>query len=168
MKRMFGFMVFLVFAVLMALGIAHAGPPPAIVNSWDSGDALVVDKENPANYKMQIGSRLYGPVGIVGATTYAAQENPYSAVYATPTTTLFIKTTGAVWDEAYRLGDGVQGQKLTIVLKTDGGKDFYVTPKTTTGFTNVQLNDAKDSVTLTYINDTVGWVVTGNSGATIN
>lgn len=157
----------LMFSVVFG-GFVFAGPPASITSSWDSGDALVVDKSSPAAFKMQIGSRLYGPVGIVGTTTYAANDNGNPSVYATPTTSVFLKTTGAVRGESYKLGNGVQNQQLTIVLVTDGGNDFYVTPLTKTGFTSAQLNDAKDSVTLRYVDDTTGWVVSGNNGATIN
>lgn len=162
-----------VFAVMLTVGAAYASPPVDKNTSWDKSDALMLDKSSPASYKLQVGTRLWGAVGIVGKTTYAANSQfmaaaNCNAMYATPTTTLFVKTTGASANEAYCLGDGQQNQRLTIVLITDGGKDFYVTPATKTGFTNVQLNDAKDSVTLKYISDTDGWVIEGNNGATVN
>jgi|TARA_Y100000310_G_scaffold134899_2_gene133808 hypothetical protein len=73
------------------------------------------------------------------------------------------KTTGGD-AEALTLADGTPGQKLTIVLVTDGGGDGTLTPTTVTGFATVVLADAGDSVTLEFVDSTVGWIITGASG----
>lgn len=161
------------FAALSALG-----------TTWSGDDTREVNLATPGTQKAFLGTYSQGPVGTLGATTYASGGNGNSegkcsagtGIFTTPTTTVFLKTTGALTGESYCLGNAVvpgsivdaPNQRLTIVLVTDGGKDFYVTPATKTGFTNVQLNDATDSVTLRYINSTVGWTIEGNAGATIN
>lgn len=71
------------------------------------------------------------------------------------------KTTGGA--ETLVVPDGTPGQELTIILVSDGG-DGNVTPTTKTGFTNIELDDVKDTVTLKYIDDTVGWIVMGATG----
>lgn len=162
---------FLVGMMLLFVGYVYAGPPASSTTSWDAGDALVVDKSSPASMKMQIGTRLRGVIGMSGATTSAACTAGVAAcntVSTTETSMVTLKTTGANYGESFSLANGQPGQIKTYVLVTDGGQDFYITPVTKTGFTSAQLNDAKDSVTLRYVDDTVGWVVQGNNGATIN
>lgn len=51
-------------------------------------------------------------------------------------------------------------------MKTDGG-DGTLTPTTKTGFSTITFNDAGDGVVLLYTDDTKGWVVVGNNGATL-
>ena len=159
----------LMFFVLLAM-VGNAGATVS-TDSLTASDAQQIDRSSPIATRTDLGSRIRGPL-TTGATTYTAGSQYITValqnIYATPTTTAFLKTTGASANEAYYLGDGTQNQRLTIVLVTDGGKDFLVTPKTKTGFTSVQVNDANDSVTLRYINDTVGWTIEGNNGATVN
>lgn len=157
--------------VLLACAPAWAELAP-VSSSILAEDALEIDNATPGTSKTFLGTRLRGPL-TQGTTTYAANDNgnPSGGCaddFTTPTTTAFLKTTGATQGEAYCLGDSQVGHVLTVVLATDGGQDFRVTPATKTGFTDVQLNDANDSVTMKYLNSTSGWIVTGNNGATIN
>ena len=135
------------------------------------GDIYQINRLTPGAFKTSLGDRLQG-VFTVGATTLSANAtgnyNVTTAVATTPTTTAFLVTTGSTRGESYLLGNGYVGQELTAVLVTDGNKDFIITPKTKTGFTDVHLDDAKDSVTLKFVDDTTGWVIKGNAGATIN
>ena len=78
------------------------------------------------------------------------------------------KTTDNTSDDALVVANGKPGQELTIILIEDGGKDCDVTPTTTTGFITVALDDVKDTVTLEYIDDTVGWIVIGATGTAAN
>jgi len=73
-----------------------------------------------------------------------------------------VTTTGA---DALTLADGTAGQVKIIVMVADGG-DGTLTPATLAGGTTITFNDVGDGVVLVY-NDTVGWVVVGNNGATI-
>lgn len=170
------FILSIVGLVFVLGGVAFAGPPVSSTTSWDSGDASVVNNSSPASYKMQIGTRLWGVVGMSGATTSGicvtaatpALSAACNAISTTETSMVTLKTTGAFGSESISLANGQPGQIKTYILVTDGGTDFYVTPVTKTGFTSAQLNDAKDSVTLRYVDSTVGWVIQGNNGATIN
>lgn len=172
MKRMWMFLV----GMVLVCGVVHAGPPVDSTTSWDAGDALVIDKDSLANFKMQLGSRLYGVIGMSGATTSGicgtastpALLATCNSVATTETSMVTLKTTGAYIGESFALANGQPGQIKTYVLVTDGGKDFYVTPTTATGFTSIQLSDANDSCTLRYVDSTVGWIVEGNAGCTIN
>ena len=79
------------------------------------------------------------------------------------------KTTG-VDEELCSLANGVPGQELTIVLVAVGHADgdIILTPATLTGFATILLDDVKDTVTLKYIDDTVGWIVVGAAGTAAN
>lgn len=184
MKRFFIGITVLLFGVVLSLNVAFAALSP-LGTTWSADDTREVNKATPGTDKAFLGTYSQGPVGTVGSTTYASGENlnttgkcvnGSSSSFTTPTTTAFFKTTGALTGESYCLGDAVipgtttpaYNQRLTITLVTDGGKDFVVTPATKTGFSNIVLDDAKDSVTLRYIDHSKGWQVEGNAGATIN
>lgn len=187
MKRFFIGITALLVGLILSVNLAFAANS-VVGTTWSSDDVYEVNNATPGLAKTFAGTRLLGPT-TTGATTYASGENMNKCAganatgFTTPTTTVFIKTTGTQINEAYCLGDAIvpgswvagqssgipaYNQRLTITLATDGGKDFLITPATKTGFANVQLNDANDSVTLRYINATVGWVIDGNNGATIN
>lgn len=141
--------------------------------SIGADDVQEINSATPGTSKTFLGTRLRGPL-TQGATTYASGDNgnPVGGTcpddYATPTTTAFLKTTGATTGESYCLGNGQVGQALTVVLVTDGGTNFTVTPATKKGFTSVTFSDANDSATFKYLDSTNGWVIVGNNGATIN
>lgn len=98
-------------------------------------------------------------IGITSSVASAAD-----ALAMPVTARVVTKTTGAD-AEALTLADGTYaGQKLTIVLVTDGGGDGTLTPTTTTGFATVVLADAGDSICLEFVDSTVGWIITGASG----
>jgi hypothetical protein len=102
-------------------------------------------------------SKVGGIPAISGSTTVAA------AGLVIPVTHRFVaKTTGA-GGEALTLADGVPGQLITISLVVDGG-DGTLTPATCTGFATIVFADAKDTATLLYIDDTIGWVLMGYYG----
>jgi len=85
-------------------------------------------------------------------------------VLAIPVTHSFVsKVTGAD-AEALTLANGKPGQVLTISLTTDGGGTGTLTPTTKTGFATIVLADVKDTVTLLYIDDTIGWIFVGGTG----
>ncbi|MCF7785568.1 MAG: hypothetical protein K9N47_05565 [Prosthecobacter sp.] len=72
------------------------------------------------------------------------------------------KTTGGA--EALTLANGLPGQRLSIELAVDGG-DGTLTPTTKSGFTAIVFADALDIAELEYVDDTVGWIIVGLSGA---
>lgn len=91
-----------------------------------------------------------------GSTTKAA------ATLAVPVThRSVVMTTGGA--EALTLADGLPGQRLHLVLGTDGG-DGTLTPATCTGFATIVFADAKDNVDLEFIDSTIGWVILGAAG----
>lgn len=71
-----------------------------------------------------------------------------------------LTTTGA---DALTLADGIEGQRLTIVMIVDGG-DGTLTPANAGGYTTITFADAGDSVDLLFTNG--NWYVTGKGGLT--
>lgn len=67
--------------------------------------------------------------------------------------------------EALTLADGTPGQMLTISVGTAGGGTATLTPATATGFATVAFAATLDSITLQYVDDTIGWVVVGKNDA---
>jgi hypothetical protein len=100
---------------------------------------------------------LEGPT--TGSTTVAADA------LAIPVTHRYVAKTTGDDAEALTLANGVKGQKLTISLVTDGGGTGTLTPTTKSGFVSIAFADAGDTVTLEYVDDTVGWIIVGALGA---
>ena len=166
-------LMMLVLAALLAWSPAAWGALADVNTSIGADDQQELNNMTPGSSKTFLGTRLRGPLA-QGATTYASVDNGNPAGgtcpddYTTPTTTAFLKTTGATTGESYCLGNGQVGQTLTVVLVTDGGTNFTVTPATKKGFASVTFSDANDSATFKFLESTNGWVLTGNAGATIN
>jgi len=98
-----------------------------------------------------------GAPGIIGDNVAVA-----GAVLAIPVTDRIVsKTTGGV--EALTLVDGFVGQLLTITLVAHGGNGT-LTPTTKTGFATVVFIAVGDTVTLQFVDSTVGWIVIGAAG----
>lgn len=147
---------------------AEAGHAPnRVYNDRDgafhiNGAAVFNDSEQDISAHLEslgdVDSAQLDALAITGSTTVAAD------VLAIPIThRVVVKTTGAD-AEALTLADGIEGQKLTIVLGTDGGGDGTLTPTTKTGFATIVLADAKDNVTLEFVDSTVGWIILGAAG----
>ena len=62
----------------------------------------------------------------------------------------------------FTLPDGEEGQAL--VLQPIDTNDITITPTTSTGWATCVLTALGDSVSLLYVDDTVGWIVLGTAG----
>lgn len=125
------------------------------------------------------GNSLIGTVSRWVSTGYAVVE--FNAAEAAPvlqgtttiaTGTLAIPVTHRhvlkdlpAGSEALTLADGVPGQMLTITVGTAGGGTGTLTPTTKTGFSTVAFVATKDSITLQFIDATIGWIVVGKNDA---
>ena len=82
-----------------------------------------------------------------------------------PVTHAIVNKTAGGDNEALTLANGKPGQVLQVILVATAGGTGTLTPATKTGFANIALAEAKDKATLYYVNDTVGWIILGLSGA---
>lgn len=62
----------------------------------------------------------------------------------------------------------VAGTEISISLLTDGGGHFRINPATTSNFTGIAMTDALDHVTLRWVDATVGWIIVGEYGVTVD
>jgi hypothetical protein len=99
----------------------------------------------------------------VTQTLTAATSVAADALVIPVTHEVVSKTTGAD-GEALTLADGSPGQVLVIVLVADGGGDGTLTPATATGWATIVFADAGDTVSLKFVDGTVGWVILGSAG----
>ena len=106
----------------------------------------------------------------VSAGTVNGSVSQVSSVAALPLSyaVVAIPLTNAV-GAVYTLANGTPGQVITFteVGTVTGSDTAVITPSTKTGFSTATLSAAHQSVTLQYINSTVGWIIIGNAGATI-
>ena len=72
------------------------------------------------------------------------------------------------------IADGEPGQMVTITFAVFTSGTVYISDDgvaggivTKTGWDDIAFNAALDSVTLLYVDDSVGWVVTGTNSVTI-
>lgn len=98
------------------------------------------------------------------STALTPSSMPYMTVYKKVGGGAGIDETG--WGT--RLQNGLPGQTLALIVTgLQGTGKWNVTPVTCTGFTQIVFDTVGDSVQLTYINDTLGWVLTSTSGVTL-
>ena len=136
----------------------YAGPAQTTA-SLETYDRDKINEATPGLREVRLGTRLQGPL-TVGLTSETVGDDSdadnYTAGESITTAAVDI-TTGAMWGSSTTLEDGYVNQEITFTLVTDGGQDHKITPETKTGFTDVTLSNAGDSVTLKYIDDTTGW-----------
>lgn len=71
-------------------------------------------------------------------------------------------------DGGTRLPNGYDGQVIVFYIgscMTDGS--WIITPVTRTGFNYITFDAVGETVTLLYVNDTIGWIIIANEGATV-
>jgi len=75
------------------------------------------------------------------------------------------------------LADGTPGQMITIISSVYDGKTITITDDgvndvvfgdtTATGWDDIAVDSAFDSITLLYLDTTYGWIIVANNGCTI-
>lgn len=125
-------------------------PVTNVRSQWVAGNLEFIRASDQA--------KVGGFPAIAGGTTCALN------VLTVPITHRYVAKTTDSDAEALTLANGVPGQRITISLVTDGGGDGTLTPATCTGFATIVFADAKDTATLEYIDDTIGWVLVGYYG----
>ena len=67
---------------------------------------------------------------------------------------------------AWTLANGTAGQELVVTLGTATSGAGTITPVTATGWATAVFTVVGDGLSLRYVDDTVGWIVTGSYGTT--
>ena len=104
------------------------------------------------------------PVGGTSTMTSTGVAVPVSSSYVEKT----ISSDPAF--QAGTLADSDAGQTLTIFINAVqevGNGTYVLTPTTATGFTSITFYGVDDTVTLLYVNDTLGWIILAQDGVVI-
>lgn len=152
-----------VFMAVFTVSVSHAANA-TVSESPTADDAYEIDNATPGTSKTFLGTRLRGPLATGSQTDTAGTYATDNTSSETITETQVNITTPSGWGSSTGLANGQTNQVITFTLSTDGGQDHTITPETATGFTDITLSDAGDSVTLKYINSTLGWVIIGGVG----
>lgn len=175
--------LFIYLAILASLILASTAWAVVAVEEDDSyeGEAVTLNFEGQGVHCSMTGSTytvaMYANGHNEGVTTSVSSEsNLTSAALAYGV----IKKVGndSTADLKVALANGTQGQMITIVITTacassgdyvitDDGISSGVFTMTKTGWDDIALDAAYDSVTLLYVDDTYGWVIIGQNGASI-
>ena len=170
MKKIRKNLLVICMALVVALSFAVPQAIAALATlsqSFGTDDADEIDRAIYGNTVTFLGTRLRGPLkreasDIVATGALDTTIDPDDRVVFFTTAAVGL----GIGEDS--LADSVAGHQLTLVLETDGGGNVDITPNTSTGFSSIQLNDAKDSCTIEYANDTDGWFLVSNNGCTIN
>lgn len=160
-------------AMAMTLADGVAGQEKTIIMTVDGGDATLT----PANF-LNGTAIVFNDVGDavtlrfdgtnwMVADKFQADAGPIIVLAsgAIPLTkdVIIIDTTSGV--QALTLADGYMGQKMDIMMKTDGGNDSVITPANLSAGTTITFDDVGDSARLVF--DGVSWQTIGTPTATV-
>ena len=141
---------------------------PTVTESFNADAAQEINQALHSNTVTDLGTRLRG---ILTAGSQTNAESTYAGDNTTAETITESQvniTTGANYGSSTGLANGQANQVITFTLATDGGLDHKISPITKTGFTDITLDDAGDSVTMKYVNSTIGWTIIGGNGYNID
>lgn len=159
---------FLALFVVVLLFVAFLASPSFAAlavetASWSASDVQEINGHNPSADKTYLGERL---IGLFTTETSSVTADGSMDLDIDDRVILFTTTADEGTNDA-TYANGEPKQQVTFVLVTDGGQDVTITPVTKTGFTSVSMDSAGDTCSLTYQDDTVGWVVSGNNSCTV-
>lgn len=177
MKKLFSVLAALAMLLVSSLSFADIG---VRVNGVNYGSATDINLVCGAGTNQQVITQ--GSVFNINcspnlATTGSANGGAVSMVtsdLAVPTSYAFVRKAIAALAAgsftAGTLANGIPGQMLTFFITTVGASGtFTITPTTSTGFTSIQFSTAKQEAIFLYVNDTVGWILSGTTGSpTVN
>jgi hypothetical protein len=124
------------------------------VNNWGNTDTMALLNKVVPGYLLHSGFAFGGVASTASATTVI------------PTSYSIVKyANSAAVGQVCTLANGTAGQTLTISLTArTGSNTLVITPATKTGFATITLDAALESVTLQYLDSTVGWIFIGGTG----
>lgn len=172
-------------AVVIALLLSIACPVFASVGYQKDGD----NKGNASKIDFRGGytdfdgstvtfyTNGYGDNGTTSVTTNVSSESNLTSAALAYGVILKedLDSTSSVY---VTLANGTPGQMLTIIMLAHTGTgdwvitDDYVDPTTgaalvNKGWDDLTFDTALDSITLLYLDDSIGWIIVGNNGVTV-
>lgn len=145
----------ILFLGLFSASIAHAD-----ITSYTNGTALGRGEEiNFANGLEASRSGEKFTIGMFGMANGWVSQVSNVAALPTSYSVVAIPLTNSV-GAVYTLANGTAGQQVTFyALGKVGSDSAVITPAKSSGFTTATLSNNGASVTLEYINSTIGWIV---------
>ena len=144
-----------------------------IIHDTSTGEVKKIDAGDPAvagNLIFQ--TTIFASGHDNGATTMASQASNIDAAHVA--FGLVQKTMDDPSDQTHTIADGVPGQEITLTLIAKAAGNWVISEGgaasgaiTNTGWASITLDTALDSITLLWLDDTRGWIITGNNGCTI-
>ena len=145
--------------ILVLNSIASAVNEVQISNSATGNGVIVEATGGDTNININMVPKGSGKVDVQGGFMTSETTSLSGAGAVAITGAIHeITTTGT---DALTLADGVEGQRLCIVMVTDGG-DGTLTPTSGGGYTTITFADAGDSCELLFTNS--NWYVLGSGG----
>lgn len=137
-----------------------------VANAAAGNDVVLSTTGSDTNINLQLAPKGSGTVFINGAEKVSQVSQVGAGALPLIYSTVVLTTTGA---NALTLANGVTGQRLNIIMLTDGG-DGTLTPSSRLGFSTITFNDVGDCVVLEFVDFGVlgtGWAIIGSRGVTI-
>ncbi|MCA9409512.1 MAG: hypothetical protein KC733_12535, partial [Candidatus Omnitrophica bacterium] len=127
MKKVFN--SFLAVMIVLVMASTARAELAVVTASIGADDVYELNTLTPGATKTFLGTRLRGPLQ-AGVDNSAANEFGLGPEAYTASTAVLLKVTGSNHGESVTLANGYQNQEFTIVLETDGGTTFTVSPST--------------------------------------
>ena len=151
MNRYFKIGAMAILAVMLSASIGYSAS-----NNWGNTDTYQLLGKVAPSYLVLAGTDQ-------GATSTTVASG--TAVIPVTGYALVTKTIGEGAGTVCTVANGAKGQILVIRAGTvTGSSTAVITPATCSGFSTVTLAYEKQTVTLLYIDDTIGWIIIGTGG----
>lgn len=156
MKRAISFVV--IFAMLAMFAFPIAGH--AAYNNWHGTDRTrLLQRELPYDL-------TYSGAGRGGVSTIVSTVTPLTAAHIAFG---YVQLThGSKGD--HQIPNGVRGQEITFELLADPSyifRNYQATAMVKTGWVSIHFEAAHSRVTLVWLNDTNGWIITSVDGVRV-
>lgn len=115
-------------------------------------------------------SNMLANGGADGVLTLASSSTVITAAMLSYSTILkYVGGGGGLDSLGSTLPNGKKRQTITFTIAgLQPGGTWVLTPTTKTGFRSITFDTKGDSVTLLYVNDTVGWTIFAKDGVSIS
>ena len=142
-----------ILVVLVILCLASPGFCAA--NSWGNTDTNALLRVTVPSYLASLG------VGVTASSTTLI-----SPTIIIPLGYDIVKITA--YTQTLTLPAGTRGQVLTLVNVGLGTAVTTILSPVQTGWSTITMDASGEQVTLRYVGDTLGWIIVGSVGATVN
>ena len=146
---------FLILGLVILAVLCLASNGYCQANNWGNTDTNPLLKKVVPNYLQALGTGLDGSSTTIIVTVTSAIPLTYDIVKLTMGT------------GTYTLANGTAGQVLTLMTVGVGTQVTTIRPATSTGWVSATMDANTETLTLRYVDSTIGWIVLDYTGTTI-